>query len=66
MAAHMSAGGGIVVVRLSDGHAWSVPGHSADFTLGAPIGLTCNEVFAAGLLRGRTSITAVRIQSLQP
>jgi len=66
MAAHTSGGGGITVVRLADGRSWSVPGRSSNFALEAPIGLTCDEVFAPGLLNGRTSIAAVRIQSLPP
>jgi hypothetical protein len=64
LAAHASAGGGIVVVRLSDGRARSLPPHTAAFTLGAPIGLTCAEVFAPALLEGRTSIVAISIDEL--
>jgi hypothetical protein len=58
-------GVGVMVVRLSDGVAWTIP-YTPDFKHPTPIGVTCDEVFLRGYFGGLWNIARVRIDSLGP
>lgn len=53
-----------LVVRLSDGWAWPIPTLDPGLLLYAPIGVTCDEVFAFGEIGGRLNIVRIRLDSL--
>jgi hypothetical protein len=63
-------GGGtstVLVVRLSDGVAWSVPSSPPELEWVNAIGVTCDEVFIIGdTTNGRTTFFRVRLDSLGP
>jgi hypothetical protein len=54
-----------MVIRLSDGHAWTIP-RAPEFTHYEPLGVTCEDVFIKGEIEGRSNIARIRLDSLGP
>jgi hypothetical protein len=52
-----------MVVRISDGVAWTLP-MAPELKLYKPLGLTCEELFVMGEIGGRINIARVRLDSL--
>lgn len=57
---YQATGGELEVVRLADGHAWSM---DTKLFL-APIAITCDEIFALASFDGKYQVARVRLDSL--
>jgi len=64
-ALHDGGKGKLFVVRLSDGWAWFIP-DVLGRDLQVPLGITCDELFAAANIDGKLTIARIRLDSLGP
>jgi hypothetical protein len=65
-ATNQEVGNAVIIVRLADGMLWRLPleGPSLEPTL--PMGLTCDEIFATGLVGGQVNVVRIKLASLGP